>query len=117
MKCPSCNQAATSFLRSSFSLQGVSFVQSLQGKLKCQHCGVLLRTVKYDKQIWYFLIACVMMLALIILFSKRLMIALGIGAVAIYWIVFTIMVVLVFVYGTWKYGVLEKVYTEEPRTP
>jgi hypothetical protein len=59
----------------------------------------------------------VIMVALIGLFSKHLMMAFGIGAVAIYWIVLVIAVIWVFVYGTWKYGVLEKVNAEELSTP
>jgi hypothetical protein len=35
------------------------------------------------------------------------------GEAAMYWVMLTYMVILVFVYGTWKYGVLEKVHAEE----
>jgi hypothetical protein len=109
MICPSCNQPATTFLRNSFSLQGVTLLQSFNGLLKCQHCGALLRNDKFNKQIWYFLVIIVIFIALVALFSNRILSAFGSGAVAIYWIVLVIMIAFVFIYGMYKYGVLEKV--------
>jgi hypothetical protein len=107
MKCPSCNQPASTFIRNSFSLQGVTLFQSLKGQLKCQNCGVLLRNAKFGKQLWYGLGAFVVMMVLMILFSGPLRGALGMGAVAIYWIVLILMAIFVFVYCQWKYAVLE----------
>ena len=51
MKCPSCNITASSFLRTTFSLQGVSFSKAIQGYLKCQHCGTLLRLINPNQVI------------------------------------------------------------------
>lgn len=116
MKCPSCNQLASSWLRNASSLQGVTLAQAFKGQLRCQHCGVLLRPVKYGRQLWFALVAFVVSLALIILFSDRLYRSFGIGAVGIYWVVLVVMVCFVFVYAMWKYTVLEKVSEEQPKT-
>jgi len=42
MNCPSC-QKPPSFFRISFTLQGVTFAQSMKGYSRCEHCGQLLR--------------------------------------------------------------------------
>lgn len=42
MNCPSC-QKPPSFTRTSFTLQGVTFAQSMKGYSRCEHCGQLLR--------------------------------------------------------------------------
>ncbi|RPI02274.1 MAG: hypothetical protein EHM64_14285 [Ignavibacteriae bacterium] len=107
MKCPSCNQLASTLIRNSFSLQGVTFYQSVKGQLKCQNCGVLLRNAKFGKQVWLGLAAFVVMMVLMMLFSDPLRKSLGMGAVLIYWIVLLLMAVFVFAYGQWKYAMLE----------
>jgi hypothetical protein len=117
MICPSCNQLASSWLRNSLSLQGVTLVQSFNGQLRCQHCGVLLRNVKYGKQLWFSLAAMVVSMGLIILLSDRFIRSFGIGTVAIYWVVLIIMVIIVCIYGMWKYGVLQKVDEDAPKKP
>lgn len=115
MICPSCGKMASTWMRNSFSLQGVSFVQSLKGQLRCQQCGTLLRNKKYSKQMWYLLVAMVVVMALIILFSNHLRQVFGMGAVAIYWIVLVIMVFSLFVYGMWKFSVLEIVKEDKEK--
>jgi len=42
MSCPSCHQEP-SFLRVAFTSQGVSFVKSIKGYSRCEHCGQLLK--------------------------------------------------------------------------
>ena len=42
MSCPSCHQKP-SFLRVAFTSQGVSFVKSIKGYSRCEHCGQLLK--------------------------------------------------------------------------
>jgi len=115
MKCPSCNQLASTWHRNSFSLQGVTLAQSFKGQLRCQHCGVLLRNLKYGKQIWISFIAMIAFLSLIVVFSDRLYKSFGMGAVAIYWVVLVIMACITFVYGLWKYAVLQKVDEDKPK--
>ena len=117
MICPSCNQMASSWYRNSFSLQGVTLVQSFKGQLRCQHCGVLLRNIKFGKQIWYCMAATVVFVVLLVLFSYRLYRSIGIGAVAIYWITLVIILSITFIYGMWKYAVLQKVDESESKTP
>jgi uncharacterized membrane protein YphA (DoxX/SURF4 family) len=56
---------------------------------------------------WYVLVVMVIVMALIILFSNHLRQVFGMGAVAIYWIVLVIMTLFLFVYGAWKFSVLE----------
>ncbi len=113
MKCPLCNQLASTWIRNSFTLQGVTFVQVLKGQLKCQHCGVLLRSARFGKQVWFGLATFAVMMTLMVLFSDALRSAYGMGAVALYWIVLVVMASLLFAYGTWKYAVLEVVKDEK----
>ncbi|MCX6122693.1 MAG: hypothetical protein NTX44_13870 [Ignavibacteriales bacterium] len=54
-------------------------------------------------------------MALIILFSNHLRQVFGMGAVAIYWIVLVIMVFSLFVYGMWKFSVLEIVKEDKEK--
>jgi hypothetical protein len=115
MICPSCGSLASTWMRNSFSLQDVTFVQSLKGQLRCQQCGALLRNKKYSKQMWYFLIAMVVVMTLIIMFSDHLRRVFGMGAVAIYWIALVLMVFSLFVYGMWKFAVLEIVKEEKEK--
>ncbi|MGD0037946.1 MAG: hypothetical protein ABSC53_11720 [Bacteroidota bacterium] len=92
-------------------------MQSIKGQLKCQYCGVLLRPVKYGRQLWFVFFAFVVFMALIMLFSDRFYRAFGLVAVGIYWVILVVMVCFVFVYAMWKYTVLEKVDDEAPKTP
>jgi hypothetical protein len=108
---------ASSWLRNSFSLQGVTLAQSFKGQLRCQHCGVLLRNVRYGNQLWFSLAAMVVSMGLIVLFSDRFYRSFGIRAVAIYWVVLIIMVCFVFIYAMWKYAVLQKVDEDAPKKP
>jgi hypothetical protein len=114
MICPSCNQLASTWLRNATSLQGATLKQSFKGQLRCQHCGVLLRVVKYSKLIWLALLVFVVTLSLVILFSDSLYRLFGLWAVGIYWVVLIGMAVFTFVYGLWKYSVLENVNEEQP---
>jgi hypothetical protein len=41
----------------------------------------------------------------------------GIAAVAIYWITLVIMLSITFIYGMWKYAVLQKVDEPDSKTP
>jgi hypothetical protein len=115
MICPSCGKMASTWLRNSFSLQGVTLAQSFKGQLRCQQCGILLRNKKYSKQMWYVLVVMVIVMALNILFSSHLRQVFGMGAVAIYWIVLVIMTLLLFVYGAWKFSVLEIVNEDKSK--
>jgi hypothetical protein len=115
MKCPSCNQLASTWQRNAFSMQGVTLMQSFKGLLRCQHCGVLLRPVKYSRQLWLALMVFVVTLSLVILFSDRLYRLFGLGAVGIYWVLLIGMACFTFVYGLWKYAVLQRVDEDKPK--
>ncbi len=109
MNCPSCNQSASSFLRNTFSRQGVSITQSAKGYLKCQHCGTLLRITGFGKQFWYFFTGTFTVLAAFALLYRRLMEAAGTGATAAIWIVIVLAVMLAVTFGLWKNAKVEKV--------
>ena len=112
MKCPSCHQPASSFVRNSFSLQGVSLLQSLEGYLRCAHCGTLLRNIRFTIMIRNSLMLFVFALILIVAFSDRIFKAYGIYVLAVYWLILVFAASFFFVYFTWKYSVL---VSAEPR--
>jgi len=112
MVCPSCNQPANTFFRFAFTREGVSLAEGLKGYLRCQHCGTLLRIARFRKQVWYFAVA----LALAFLFFgfvlKPLIAVVGVRTTMWCWIGFVLVWVSFFVFGLWKYRVVEKVAEE-----
>jgi len=113
MICPSCHQTASTWVRNSFSLQGVTLAQSFKGELRCQNCGVRLRNTKYSKHFWYSLTTMAVFVFLIALFSDRLYLSFGILGLALYWAALVILSTLIFVYAVWKYAILEVVAEDE----
>jgi hypothetical protein len=117
MKCPSCNQSASSFLRNAFTLQGVTLMQSLKGQLRCKNCKALLHISKFNRQMWYLFGGMVFIVVLIMILARQLFLSFGTGGVATYWLIICSVFVLVFMYGTWKYAVLEKIEGDNMKMP
>lgn len=109
MICPACHQPASSMLRTSFSLQDVSIVRSFEGYLRCQHCGVLLRNIRFQSVFRNSLILFLAAFLLIIAFSDSVYRSSGINGLALYWIIIVGVTSFLFVYFSWRYSVLEKV--------
>lgn len=109
MNCPSCNQVASTFLRYSFSLRGVSISKGMLGYFKCQHCGTLLRVGKFSKPLWYLFVGTIVVLAVFALLYKRLLLLAGSGVTAAIWIFIILALMSVFTYGLWKFALVEKV--------
>jgi len=109
MTCPSCNQSASSLLRHAFSLQGVSFIKSVQGHFTCQHCGTHLRVVRFGKQFWLFVIATVVALVLFLFLFSSLFLSVGPSTTVVIWLIVMLLAVFLFNFGMWKYGVVETV--------
>jgi len=78
MTCPACGQPASTFHRFGFSVQGVSFRQSVKGYLRCQHCNALLRLVHYSRFVWLLIVLAVAFVALYTAFSRELLALVGI---------------------------------------
>ena len=116
MTCPSCNQTASSFLRSAFSLQGVSFSKSIQGYFKCQNCATLLRVTSFGKLFWLFFVSTAIVLALFVLLVPRILSIFGAGATEVIWIILVFFTVFVLQFGTWKFGHAERVDTDTTST-
>lgn len=117
MKCPSCSQTPASFLRFSFSLQGVSLVRSVQGYFTCRHCGTLLRVTKYGKEFWTLLVASFLLLALFALFFEQLVQAAGIGTVVGLWIGLVLFIGSSFIYGLWRFAQIAAVHESKDPAP
>jgi len=107
MKCPSCNQTATSLLRHAFSLQGVPFLKSIRGHLKCQHCGTHLRIAGFRKQFWFFPLLMVVLLALFLWRFYSLFSSVGPETTVLLWVAVVLIAVALYDIGMWKYGRLE----------
>lgn len=106
MKCPSCHQPASSMLRTSFSLQNVSLIQSFEGYLRCQHCNTLLRNVRFNSVLRGSMVLFISALLLVMAFSDRIFRSFGVAGLAVYWIIIVISASYTFVYYSWKYSVL-----------
>jgi hypothetical protein len=59
----------------------------------------------------------VFIVVLIMILAKQLFLSFGIGGVATYWLIICSVFVLVFMYGTWKYAILEKIEGDKAKTP
>lgn len=108
MNCPSCNRTAASFIRYAVSLKGVSITKSMQGYLKCQQCGTLLRVTSFGKQVWVVFIATVVILAMFVVLYRRLFSIVGAGATAAIGIILVLMIVTVFTFALWKFAQVQK---------
>ena len=108
MNCPSCNHQASSFSRFVLTLQGVSIRQSVQGYLRCENCGALVRVIRFRRALWGFLVPTV---ALLIMFAFTFPIIVrsagGPPSVAI-WFLLLFLILFVFSYGLWRFGELEE---------
>lgn len=82
MSCPSCNKSA-SFLRVSFTLQGVSFSKSVKGYSRCEQCGKLLRISNLHLPVIAQTIAGVVSVSLYALFFRSLGLWIGFTNAAI----------------------------------
>ncbi len=111
MHCPSCKSEATTLLRSALSLQGVSFLKSVQGYFKCQHCGLLLRVTRYGKHFWLFFVPTSIVLTLFALLCQFLIPDFG-NQTGVTWVMFILLISVTFALGTWKYAEAEIVNTE-----
>ena len=107
MVCPSCNQLAASFLRYSFSLQGVPFSRSIQGYLKCQNCGTLLRVTRFKSQFWILVIATLALLIVFSALSGYLFSKIGAIATTAVWIILILLTTFAFTFGLWKFARVE----------
>jgi hypothetical protein len=108
MICPECGKRASSFRRYTFSKQGVSISQNTRGYLTCQHCGILLRVVRFGKQMWIYFFASVGILAVFTIFFKKLIALIGVGLFSVLWVCLAAAIMFIYTVGLWKYGILEK---------
>lgn len=112
MNCPACNKTATTWIRNSFSKQGVTLKQSQMGYLRCRHCNVLLRYSKNEKITWYILFPIVVVMALTFVFSERIILFLGLDTATYLWIAL-ILALFIFVNTVFiKFNSLEEVKEE-----
>ena len=114
MKCPSCNQPASSLLQNFLTLQGVSFKDSIKGYLKCQKCGAHLRVVRYRNGFWFFTITMAAILALFVVLYQYVLPVVGIGIMTVIWMIMVLLSAFVFTVGSWKSAQLEIVHSEPP---
>jgi hypothetical protein len=108
MICPSCNQSASSLLRTTFSFQGVSFSKNIQGHFKCRHCGTLLHVTGYGKRFWLFYIPTIVLLALYGLSYQSISAIFGNDAGLVLGLL-TFVVVTALTISIWKNTQIEKV--------
>jgi hypothetical protein len=108
MKCPSCNNQATSLLRNAITFQGVSFAQSFQGFLKCQYCGTLLKITNYGKMFWFLYLPVLLLLLVFVLAHKYITNIFNVN-LGIIWVALVIMIFITFTFGIWRNAQVEVV--------
>jgi len=94
----------------------VSFIQSVKGYFKCQHCGTLLRITKFGNEFLFFFIASVAIIVSFLLLQRRLFFIFGPSVTTAIWIILVLLTVFLFTYGTWKYARIEKADTKTNST-
>ena len=84
MNCPSCNRPATTRFQMFFlyrllfpSSTGLSFKESLQGKIKCKNCGTILKIVRSQKAIWSWLATMLIFILLYMLLFRYILDLIG----------------------------------------
>jgi hypothetical protein len=108
MICPHCHNRATTLSRFSLTKQGVTFVQSTQGFLKCMQCGSLLKVTMFRRPFWI-LFTAAMLLVLIYAFNFRASVSrFGFDTMATIWIILVASLFGIFTIGMLKYSHVEK---------
>lgn len=112
MNCPACNQQASSFMRSVSSLQGVSVIKSVQGYLRCQHCGTHLRVTSFEMTFWPLLLSTTAILALAVSLYGHMITIFGNRVIAVVWAILVLATPLVLLFGMWKYRRIEEIQSD-----
>jgi hypothetical protein len=84
MNCPTCNRPAATRFQMFFlyrlifsSSTGLSFKESLQGKIKCNNCGTILKIVRSQKAIWLWIATMLVFILLYILLFRYILNLIG----------------------------------------
>ncbi|MBI3110206.1 MAG: hypothetical protein HYZ01_01425 [Ignavibacteriales bacterium] len=109
MKCPACNNTATTVFRDLFSRQGVTVAEKSKGYLKCQRCGALLRVSSYSRGIWYYYAAIALILALFVSFYQSWLPRIGPGATALIWMSIVLIVAYTIAHGLFQCAIVEAI--------
>ena len=114
MICASCNQLGNTFFRFAFTREGVTISEGLKGYLRCQHCGTLLRIARFRKQVWYFVAALAIAFFIFheIVLKPLFQAKVGVRTTMVCWIGSVLVWVSFYIFGLWKYRVVEKVEEE-----
>jgi uncharacterized membrane protein len=89
----------------------------MQGYLKCQHCGTLLRVTNYGKQFWILFAASLILLALFVVLYQQLLTTIGTGTTAALWVGLVLLIGFTFMFGLWKYAQIAAVEKGNDPTP
>ena len=86
MNCPICNRPAMTRFQVFFiyrllfpSSTGLSLKESIQGKIKCIHCGTILRVVRSQKAIWLWIATMLVFILLYMLVFRYILGLIGIN--------------------------------------
>ena len=117
MNCPACCQPVSS-LRYPFALNGVSFGNAIQGYLKCQNCGKLLRMTNMHLPIIASTIAGVLAVAIYVMLFRSIRSLVGFSmAVAVFFPFIIMIAVPAASFVSSKYSKLAVVHEAEKNLP
>ena len=77
MQCPSCQKTASSFLRYAFSSNGVTYLQSLKGYLRCVHCGALLRIIQPNRIMFLIMTVVIIYVSAYVMLARQIISLVG----------------------------------------
>jgi len=102
MQCPSCEKPAATFLRYAFSSNGVSYLQSLKGYLRCAHCSTLLKIIQPNRVMLIVMTVTVIYVSVYVLFAQQIISFLGIRIANMLFIPLLLAIVFCTLYIEWR---------------
>ena len=94
-------------------MQGVTFLQSVQGLFRCQHCGVLLRVTNYGKHFWLFYIGTIAVLCGLVLAHPYIENIIRIDP-GFLWVALFVSIIITFTFGMWRHANVKQVDDANP---
>ena len=102
MQCPSCEKPASTFLRYAFSSNGVSYLQSLKGYMRCIHCGTLLRIIQPSRIMFLIMSVVIIYVSVYVMLARQIISIVGIRVANMLFIPLLLAIAFCTLYIEWR---------------